>query len=67
MWDSNIISKYNGENKTVGAMRPYLDEVYSPELQKNMIQLFDTRSFQYRNLITFKQFQANIELLKPRK
>ena len=67
VWDSNIIDKYNGEKKTVVAMRPYLDEVYSPELQKNMIQLFDTRSFQYRNLITFKQFQANIELLKPRK
>ena len=67
VWDSNIIAKYNGEKKTVVAMRPYLDEVYSPELQKNIIQLFDTRSFQYRNLITFKQFQANIELLKPRK
>ena len=67
VWDSNIIAKYNGEKKTVVAMRPYLDEVYSPEVQKNMIQLFDTRSFQYRNLITFKQFQAIIELLKPRK
>ena len=48
-------------------MRPYLDEVYNAELQKNMITLFDTRSLEFTNLITFKEFQKNIELLKPRK
>jgi len=67
VWNSNIIAKYNGEKKNVIAMRPYIDEVFSPEIQKNMIELFDTRSFTYRNLITFKQFQNNMELLKPRK
>ena len=67
VWNSNIIAKYNGEKKTVIAMRPYLDEVFSPDIQKNMITLFDTRSFQFRNLITFKQFQSCIEQLKPRK
>ena len=67
VWNSNIIAKFNGEKKNVVAMRPYIDEVFSPELQKNMIELFDTRSFTYRNLITFKQFQNNMELLKPRK
>ena len=48
-------------------MRPYLDEVYNADLQKNMITLFDTRSLLFTNLITFKQFQKQIELLKPRK
>ncbi len=48
-------------------MRPYLDEVFNVDLQKNMITLFDTRSFSFRNLITFKQFQSDMELLKPRK
>ena len=48
-------------------MRPYIDEVFSPDIQKNMITLFDTRSFQFRNLITFKQFQNCMETLKPRK
>ena len=48
-------------------MRPYLDEVYNVELQRNMITLFDTRSLLFTNLITFKQFQKQIELLKPRK
>lgn len=67
VWNSNIVSKYNGEKKQVIAMRPYLDEVFSAEVQKQMITLFDTRSFTYRNLITFKQFQSNMELLKPRK
>lgn len=67
VWDGNVIKKFNGESKTVIAMRPYLDEVYNAELQKNMITLFDTRSLVFTNLITFKQFQKQIELLKPRK
>ena len=67
VWNGNIITKYNGEKKTVIAMRPYLDEVFNVEAQKNMIALFDTRSLQFRNLITFKQFQSDVEELKPRK
>ena len=67
VWNSNIVTKYNGEKKPVIAMRPYLDEVFSVETQKNMILLFDTRSLQFRNLITFKQFQSDMEELKPRK
>ena len=66
VWDSNVIRKYNGEKKPVIAMRPYLDEPFSTEQQKNMILLFDQRCFVYNNLITFKQFQKEIELLKPR-
>lgn len=67
VWNSNIVTKYNGEKKPVIAMRPYLDEVFSVDVQKNMITLFDTRSLQFRNLITFKQFQTDMEELKPRK
>ena len=67
VWNGNIITKYNGEKKPVIAMRPYLDEVFNVETQKNMITLFDTRSLQFRNLITFKQFQSDMEELKPRK
>lgn len=66
VWNSNIVAKYNGEKKPVVAMRPYLDEVFNTDLQKNMILLFDTRSLQFRNLITFKQFQSDMEELKPR-
>lgn len=67
VWDGNVIRKYNGEKKPVIAMRPYLDEVYNAQSQKNIITLFDTRSLLFTNLITFKEFQKQIELLKPRK
>lgn len=66
VWDSNIVCKYNGEKKPVVAMRPYLDERFSVEIQKNIIDLFDTRSLMFRNLITFKRFQSEMSLLKPR-
>ena len=67
VWNNNIVCKYNGEKKTVIPMRPYLDEVYTAENVKSIIEQFDTRCFKFRNLITFKQFQNNLELLKPRK
>lgn len=66
VWNNGIVCKYNGENKPVRAMRPYIDEVFQVDVQKNIIDLFDKRCYHYRNLITFKQFQQDIELLKPR-
>lgn len=66
VWNNNIIRKYNGEKKPVIPMRPYLDEVFTIERQKMVIDLFDTRCYKYSNLITFKQFQSDIEILKPR-
>ena len=67
VWNNNIVAKYNNEKKEVYAMRPYLDEVFSQDIQNNIITMFDTRSFKFRNLIIFKQFQSNLEQLKPRK
>lgn len=66
IWNRNIVTKYNGEKKLVIAMRPYLDEVFQLEAQKAVMTQFDTRCFKFRNLITFKQFQSALELLKPR-
>lgn len=67
IWDSNIVAKYNGEKSSrVVSMRPYLDELFNTQLRDSVISLFDSRSFKYHNLITFKQFQKNLELLKPR-
>ena len=66
IWNDNVIKEYKGEKSDVIAMRPYLDEVYSVDNQRNIILLFDTRSFKYRNLITFKKFQKQIQLIKPR-
>lgn len=67
VWNNNIVAQFNGEKKPIRAMRPYLDELYNVEMPKNVITMFDSRSFQFRNLITFKRFQKELELLKPRK
>ncbi len=67
VWDSKCVAQYNGEKGTTIAMRPYLDEMFSVELRDTMIRMFDTRSFLYRNLVTFKMFQKSLEILKPRK
>lgn len=67
VWDSNVIAKYNGEHKNVISMKPYLDEIFNVKVRDSVIQQFDYRGFTFRNLITFKQFQKNIELIKPRK
>lgn len=67
VWDSKCVAQYNGEKATVIAMRPYIDEMFSTELRDNVIKLFDTRSFAFKNLITFKMFQKSLEILKPRK
>lgn len=47
-------------------MRPYLDELYSVDRMNTMIELFDTRSLQFRTMIAFKRFQSEMSLLKPR-
>ena len=66
VWDNNVIKKYNGEKKQAIAMRPYLDEKFMVNLQNQVIILFDQRSYLFTNLITFKQFQKELSLLKPR-
>lgn len=67
VWDSNVIKPWNHEKKPVTAMRPYLDELYSMEQVKTVINLFDLRGYRFTNLITFKRFQNALEILKPRK
>lgn len=66
LWDDGIIAKYNNEHKPVIAMKPYLDEVFESKQRDNVIMMFDHRAYQYKNLITFKQFQKQINILKPR-
>ena len=68
IWDNKVVAKYNGEQcKTMIAMRPYLDELFNTKLRDGVITLFDSRSLYYKNLITFKTFQKEMEYLKPRK
>lgn len=65
--DSYIISEYKNENKPITAMRPYIDETFIPKNRDEVISNFDTRTYLYRNMITFKRFQKAIMDVKPRK
>lgn len=67
VWDGNIIAPYHDEKVPTIAMRPYLDELFNNERRDTIIEMFDTRSFLFRNLITQKQFKKSLSLLKPRK
>ena len=68
VWDDNIVAQYNGEYAPLQiAMRPYIDMLFNQKQRDNIIQLFDTRSLLYHNLITAKKFQKEIQLIKPRK
>lgn len=67
VWDDNVIATYNKEKcARVVPMRPYLDEVFILEARDMIIQLYDTRCFKFKNLITQKRFKKELELLKPR-
>ena len=67
IWDGHTIKRYNGERCPAIAMRPYIDELFQTQLRDTIISQFDTRSFLYKDLITFKLFQKHLEFLKPRK
>lgn len=67
VWNDNIIARYNGELSPIRFMRPYIDGAFNSEARDQVISMFDNRMFLYRDLITFKLFQKELELLKPRK
>lgn len=69
LWDSKVISKYKNQSfspSNVIAMRPFLDEKFMVEKVKNIVARFDARDFEFKNLITFKQFQKQLTLLRPK-
>ena len=67
VWDNNVIKKYNKEScKITYPMRPFIDDIYQVENQKMIIDMFHLRAFQYHDLITFKKFQQEISILKPK-
>ena len=68
VWDNNVVCQYNNEKvpRTI-AMRPYLDFLFETKARDTVMQLFDTRSYRFRNLVTQKIFKKELALLKPRK
>ena len=67
VWDNNVIAAFHNEKVRVVPMRPYLDTIFNTEARDVIVQLFDTRCFLFRDLITQKKFKKALELLKPRK
>lgn len=70
VWDSTVIARHNGERVPQSqwiAMRPYQDLVFTPEARDAVVDMFDTRTFMYKHLITMKEFQKSMMELKPRK
>ena len=67
VWNDNIISDYNGEQKTIIPMRRYLDEVYNRENANSIVEQFDARAYKFTTLACFKKFQKQMRLLKPDK
>lgn len=67
VWDGGIISNYNGEHAFVIAMRPYLDENFRPDLRNQVFESFDSRVYRFKDLVTFKRFQKELSLLRPRR
>lgn len=65
IWDSRIIARYNGEKcKTVITMRRYIDDLFDPTIRDKVFELYDTRTYNFHNLITQKLFQYQLSLLK---
>lgn len=67
LWDGQVLAQNTGQTANVIAMKPYIDEYYNEDLRNTIIEIFDTRSFLYKDLATFKKFQAQLKLIKPRK
>ena len=65
LWDNNVITFYKRQQiKNVYAMRPYLDEYYSMERKKKIIELFDAKALKFDSLITLSYFQGELEKIR---
>lgn len=65
IWENNTIKRYNKETlKNVISMRPYIDNVFSPELRQNIIDMFDAEAFKFDTLITKKYFQESLKSVR---
>ena len=66
LWDGDIIAPYNGETCTTLSMKAYLNDYFIPERRDFIIENFNTRRLWFKNLMTQKKFQKELELLKPK-
>lgn len=68
IWDGNIVCSWNNDYiKQIIPMRKFLDAVFVVETRDNIIQMYDSRSLRFRDLITQKKFKKELQLLKGSK
>jgi len=69
VYDDKYIRKYNGETVSKDKyvyLRRYLDGMFYTEKVDWVLEMFDTRSFMFADLISMAGFQAQLKLLKPK-
>lgn len=65
VWDDNVITRYKGQPiKKVIAMKPYLDNKYSPEPRQMVIDMFDAKNYRFDTLITLSYFQGDLQQIR---
>lgn len=67
VWDNDIIARYRNEKldkNAVIAMRPYLNEFYSMELRKMVIERYDACAWYFKDLISQSYFQGDLERIR---
>lgn len=65
VWEGNVITRYKGQPIVDSiSMRPYLDQMYSPERKNAVIDIFDARGYKFDTLITLSYFQDELQKLR---
>jgi len=64
VWTGNVVCQYNKEVKPAKAMKRYLDENFTPEIQASIIEMNDARAFRFRSLIVQQRFYYELQLIK---
>lgn len=65
VWDGKILAPYNNEKVPIISMRPYLDCPFDIDARNNVFQVYHSRGFHYKDLITQLKFSRELSLLKP--
>ena len=64
VWNDSTVAKWNKEIKPGIAMRRYVDEHFSTDIQKQVFDQWDARAFKFDCLLTQKQFAYQLSLVK---
>lgn len=67
VWDGNIVAPYNKEKSLQIAMRPALDLPYNKESVDQVLNMFNTKSYWFRNLMTQVNFKKEIKIFLPKR